>query len=216
MIVKLLTSQQTLHDMEYNAAFAALTCRANTDKEFVASEVLKRIINAGHESILEHINLTYSVQKLSRACLQELARHRHISLSVESTRHTLREKIHQWNEVQYPSGDGDYRIEFTVRFARDYEHYVEISYRPDSSVVTIDRSRSGQADCITKRRSIRVRDRRGSINLRILIDRWSAEVFINGGEQVMSLTYYTPPEATGITFSAEGSAVMDIVSFKMQ
>lgn len=106
--------------------------------------------------------------------------------------------------------------EFTIRFARDYEHYVEISYRPDSSVVTIDRSKSGQADCITKRRSIRVRDRRGSINFRILIDRWSAEIFINGGEQVMSLTYYTDPEADGITFSTEGNAVMDIVSYKMQ
>ncbi len=106
--------------------------------------------------------------------------------------------------------------EFTIRFARDYEHYVEIGYRADSSVVTIDRSKSGQADCITKRRSIRVRDRRGSINFRILIDKWSAEIFVNGGEQVMSLTYYTPPEAEGITFTAEGSAVLDIVSYRMQ
>ena len=93
MIVKLLTSTQTLHDMEYNAALAALTCHANTDKEFVPSEVLTRIIKSGHESILEHINLTYSIQGLSRACLQELARHRHISLSVESTRHTLKKSI---------------------------------------------------------------------------------------------------------------------------
>lgn len=93
MIVKLLTRTQTIRDMEYNAAFAALTCRANTDKEFVPSEVLKRIIKAGHESILEHINLTYSIRGLSRACLQELARHRHISLSVESTRHTLRKNV---------------------------------------------------------------------------------------------------------------------------
>ena len=93
MIVKLLTSAQTLHDMENNAALAVLTCHANTDKEFVPSEVLTRIIKAGHESILEHINLTYSVKGLSRACLQELARHRHISLSVESTRHTLRKNV---------------------------------------------------------------------------------------------------------------------------
>jgi len=51
---------------------------------------LKRAIKAGHESVLEHITLTYEVNNLSRACLQELARHRHISLSVESTRHTLK------------------------------------------------------------------------------------------------------------------------------
>ena len=93
MIVDLLTKTEFITDMEHNAALAALTCHANTDKPFVPSEVLKRIIKAGHESILEHITLTYSVKKLSRACLQELARHRHISLSVESTRHTLKEKI---------------------------------------------------------------------------------------------------------------------------
>lgn len=93
MNVKLLTSYDSLIDMEYSAALAALTCHANTGKDFVPDEVLTRIIKARHESILEHINLTYSVKGLSRACLQELARHRHISLSVESTRHTLRKNI---------------------------------------------------------------------------------------------------------------------------
>jgi beta-fructofuranosidase len=105
--------------------------------------------------------------------------------------------------------------EFSLRFARDYEHYVELSYRPDSSVVTIDRSMSGQNEEMTKRRSIRVRERRGTISLRILIDRYSAEVFINGGEQVMSATYYTPLEAEGITFSAEGSAIVDISAYQL-
>ena len=103
MNVKLLTSSQTLHDMEYNAALAALTCRTNTDKEFVPSEVLKRRIKENHGSVLEHINLTYSIEGLSRACLQELARHRIISLSVESTRHTLRKKLsEEWNELITP------------------------------------------------------------------------------------------------------------------
>ena len=97
MKVTLLTSHQSLADMENFAAIAALTCHANTDKEFVPSEVLGRIIKAGHESILEHITLTYSVKELSRACLQELARHRHLSLSVESTRHTLKQCLKKDN-----------------------------------------------------------------------------------------------------------------------
>ena len=93
MIVTLLTNQEHFADMERFAALAALTCHANTEKDFVPAEVLRRIIKAGHESILEHINLTYSVKGISRALLQELSRHRHISLSVESTRHTLRRKL---------------------------------------------------------------------------------------------------------------------------
>lgn len=100
MNVKLLTSTQCIQDMERFAAIAALTCHANTDKEFVPAEVLKRVIKRKHESILEHINMTFSIEGLSRACLQELARHRHISLSVESTRHTLRKQCEdeEWVE----------------------------------------------------------------------------------------------------------------------
>ncbi len=93
MDVELLTSPTSIEDMERFAAIGALTCRGNADKEFVPSEVLSRIIKAGHESILEHINLTYSIKGISRALLQELSRHRHISLSVESTRHTLTLKL---------------------------------------------------------------------------------------------------------------------------
>ena len=98
-----ITSSASIKDMEDFAALAALTCHANAEKPYVPHEVLGRIINARHESILEHINLTYSVKRISRACLQELARHRHISLSVESTRHTLKKILRQSdNECWYP------------------------------------------------------------------------------------------------------------------
>ena len=102
MNVTLLTSPTSFADMEKFAALAALTCHANTEKPYVPHEVLGRIIKLGHESILEHITLTYSVKGLSRACLQELARHRHISLSVESTRHTLKKNLSnpEWCEEE--------------------------------------------------------------------------------------------------------------------
>ena len=93
MEVELLTSTNSIKDMEKFAALAALTCHANTNREFVAADVLGRIIKAGHESILEHINLTYSIKGISRALLQEVSRHRHVSLSVESTRHTLKKYL---------------------------------------------------------------------------------------------------------------------------
>ena len=93
MNVELLTSHQAFSDMVHFAAIAALTCHDNTDKDVDHKELLLRIIKLGHDSILEHINLTYSIKGISRAVLQQLARHRHISLSVESTRHTLRKKL---------------------------------------------------------------------------------------------------------------------------
>lgn len=44
-----------------------------------------------HQSILEHLVYNLNVDGISRACLQELARHRIASYSVKSTRYTLKE-----------------------------------------------------------------------------------------------------------------------------
>ncbi len=44
-----------------------------------------------HASTLEHLVYTFYIQGVSRALLQELARHRMASLSVKSTRYTLKE-----------------------------------------------------------------------------------------------------------------------------
>ena len=116
MQVKLLTSEASFAEMERNAATAALTCRGNADKEHVPSEVLARIIGYGHESVLEHITLTYEVKNISRALLQELARHRHISLSVESTRYTLRRKLKEETLLidELPDGYKDFAMELAA------------------------------------------------------------------------------------------------------
>lgn len=118
-------------------------------------------------------------------------------------------------EIELEPKDGaELYKSFSMKFASGCEDlYTELRYIPERSILTIDRSNSGQPDNYTKRRSIRVRNRGGALSLRILLDRWSAEVFINGGEQVMSTTFYTPLAADGITFSADGSAAIDITKY---
>jgi len=49
-----------------------------------------------HESTIEHIVYSFEIDGISRACLQELARHRIQSLSVKSTRYTLKE-LKKWS-----------------------------------------------------------------------------------------------------------------------
>jgi thymidylate synthase (FAD) len=44
-----------------------------------------------HASTLEHLTYSFRIENISRAVLQELARHRMASLSVKSTRYTLKE-----------------------------------------------------------------------------------------------------------------------------
>ncbi len=97
MEVLLTQNKDDLQNMEWNAAEAALVCHDNVEMLFngikTPDEVLKSIIKLGHESVLEHIIMSFKIERLSRACLQELARHRHISLCVESSRHTLKQKF---------------------------------------------------------------------------------------------------------------------------
>lgn len=81
MIVKLLDATSlTL------AAKAAKLCIGQQWTGDDEATYLKTLIQRGHESVLEHVVYVFEVTGLSRACLQQLARHRHISLSVKSTR----------------------------------------------------------------------------------------------------------------------------------
>lgn len=55
------------------------------------SKLISNIIQNGHTSTLEHITFNFQIKGISRLNLQELARHRMASLSVKSTRYTLKE-----------------------------------------------------------------------------------------------------------------------------
>jgi len=78
------------------AAHAIRTCWQSFDKSDNGGpkdqELIDRVGNKyKHASTLEHLVYTFYIQGISRALLQELARHRIASLSVKSTRYTLKE-----------------------------------------------------------------------------------------------------------------------------
>ena len=51
-----------------------------------AEQFVRSIIKRGHESVLEHVQLTFHIV-CDRAIMAELTRHRHASFTVESTRY---------------------------------------------------------------------------------------------------------------------------------
>ena len=66
----------------------------NTDDNIGEADraLIDRVGNKNnHSSTLEHLSYSYDIEGISRACLQELSRHRMASLSVKSTRYTLNE-----------------------------------------------------------------------------------------------------------------------------
>jgi len=77
-------------------AHAIRTCWQSFDKSDCGGpkdlELIDRVGNKyKHASTLEHLSYTFFLEGISRALLQELARHRMASLSVKSTRYTLKE-----------------------------------------------------------------------------------------------------------------------------
>jgi len=77
-------------------ASAIRTCWQSFDKSDAGGEKDKELIDRvgnkfKHASTLEHLVYTFYIKGVSRALLQELARHRMASLSVKSTRYTLKE-----------------------------------------------------------------------------------------------------------------------------
>ncbi len=88
------------HTPLHICAHAIRTCWQSFDKSDscggVAGEKDKELIDRvgnkfKHASTLEHLVYTYYIKGVSRALLQELARHRIASLSVKSSRYTLKE-----------------------------------------------------------------------------------------------------------------------------
>lgn len=84
------------HTPIHVCAYAIRTCwdsHAKSDNGGdIDRDLIYRIGNINkHKSTLEHLFYNFEIKGISRACLQELARHRMASLSVKSTRYTLKE-----------------------------------------------------------------------------------------------------------------------------
>ena len=97
-------------------ASAIRTCWQSFDKSDNGGEKDRELIDRvgnkfKHASTLEHLVYTFYIQGISRALLQELARHRIASLSVKSTRYTLKELK---SEECFVSGDFDRAQKYLV------------------------------------------------------------------------------------------------------
>ena len=90
-----------------------------------------------------------------------------------------------------------------------------VSFRPHESVLKIDRKFSGSRRAIIHQRRAKVRHDGGRLKLRLILDRFSAEVFVNDGEQVLSATVSTDLSAQGISFFADGAVRINVLSYQL-
>ena len=104
---------------------------------------------------------------------------------------------------------------FAVRFAQDDRYQTALSFRPHESILKVDRKFSGSRRAIIHQRRSLVNSKNGELKLRMILDRFSVEVFVNDGEQVMTAIMYTDQAADGISFFADGKVSMDVVKYDL-
>lgn len=81
-------------------------------------------------------------------------------------------------------------------------------------MLRLDRTRSGMTRDLTAVRTIpwEKQDEIG-MKFRILMDRFSVEIFVNDGELAMSTVIYTDLSARGICFSCDGTAEFSVLKY---
>ena len=100
--------------------------------------------------------------------------------------------------------------EFSLRLASG----VCLRWKPEAG--TLDMEREGFPPEMLSRRSFAVAPRNGALKLRVLLDDWSAEVFVNDGAQAATCVFYTDPGRGDILFSAQGQAEADVEFYPLR
>ncbi len=105
---------------------------------------------------------------------------------------------------------------FTVEFAGDGRFKSMLTLDARDNTVEIDRRYSGTRRAAIHQRKTDLQIDGGKVSLRLVLDRFSVEAFINGGEKAMTMTLETPLDAEQIAFKAKGSAKIDVTAYQLE
>ena len=102
---------------------------------------------------------------------------------------------------------------FRIRVAEGEGVYTELTILPEAGIMRMDRLNSGFPHDIVHVREFPAPVQKGELDLRIIMDKYSLELFAGGGACAASMTLYTPLSAEGIRFSADGAALLDVEKY---
>ena len=117
--------------------------------------------------------------------------------------------------VKRPEGEELFN-KFTISLATDEKYHTNISFRPGESIVKIDRKFSGSRRAVIHQRRAQAEMIDDQIRFRIILDRFSMEVFINDGSKVMTATLGTRQSADGIFFSCDKDAILSVTKYELK
>lgn len=104
---------------------------------------------------------------------------------------------------------------FSVKFAIGKKTYASLTYYPKKSLLKYKRVFFSDKALNEDEQTCRIISKDITLNLRIILDKYSAEIFINNGEQVISSVLLNQPDAEGILFCSEGEVLLDVIKYTL-
>ncbi len=105
---------------------------------------------------------------------------------------------------------------FALRFAQNGTYHTAVSVRPKENLIKLDRAYSGSRRAIIHQRRTDIDCADGGVEIRLLLDRFSAEIFFNDGEKVMTTTIDTDVSADEVSFYVDGAAVISVEKYGIE
>ena len=105
---------------------------------------------------------------------------------------------------------------FTLEINRGDGFHTDITLFPREGTICLDRTYSGHPHDVNHIRRFPADFHNGAIRLRLLLDRYSAELFVGDGEQAASMVLYAPENAGGITLRSDAAVQVSVEKYDLE
>src|SRR5574344_543389 len=132
-VVKLISKPQDMLKTIYTAcrtcysADSPINIYENTPDEEKMLKLIERVISSGHYSTIEHIQVSFAIANVSRACTHQLVRHRHMSFSQKSQRYVKEKGQFDFLIPQTIEKDEELRKKFVDFMGEISKKYLEFT-----------------------------------------------------------------------------------------
>ncbi|MGI5958748.1 MAG: glycoside hydrolase family 32 protein [Massiliimalia sp.] len=117
-------------------------------------------------------------------------------------------------EIQVDLGDHPQR--FGIRFACGDGFYTEVRFDFDDGILRLDRRHGGGVRDVLELKEVPLVSVEDQLDIRLVLDRYSAEIFLQNGRQVASMTLYdTPQSSQNIEFFSKGKSSFSVKAYDL-
>lgn len=90
-------------------------------------KLINRVISSGHYSTIEHVQVSFAISNISRACSHQLVRHRHMSFSQKSQRYVKEKGQFEYLTPDTIAKNDELNRKFDDFMAKISDFYIELT-----------------------------------------------------------------------------------------